>query len=185
MNDNFQINFSLKGITSILIGAFIFIAGYLIETILNGFLIDDNPLGMLSPEIIELLITGITLFVFLLSSLTLFFNGKRTAKKLQHKLWNVKTKTALKKYILGFIIIFTTLLLLKNLGFIDYITPTFLILYGLLLFIFKNKERKNLLILSGLSLLLAVMCFLIPSYWASSISILGIAHVAYGVVVKE
>ncbi|WP_158841355.1 hypothetical protein [Polaribacter sp. L3A8] len=185
MNNNIQINFSLKGITSILIGAFIFVASYLIETILNGFLIDDNPLGMLSAETLEILIITITIFAFLFSSLTLFFNGKRTAKKQEHKLWSEKTKAATKKYFLGIIIIFASLLILMNLGFIDYITPTFLILYAVLLFVFKNKERKNLLILSGVSILLAVMCFLIPTYWASSLSILGIAHVAYGVVVKE
>jgi hypothetical protein len=184
MNNNIQINFSLKGITSILIGAFIFVAGYLIETILNGFLIDNNPLGMLSAEILEILIIAIIVFVFILSSLTLLFIGKRATKKQEHKLWNAKTKAATKKYFLAIIIIFTSLLLLMNLGFIDYITPTFLTLYGLLLFLFKNKERKNLLILSGVSILLAVMCFLIPTYWASSLSILGIAHVAYGVVVK-
>jgi hypothetical protein len=72
-----------------------------------------------------------------------------------------------------------------NLGFITYLTPTFLILYGLLLFSVKHKDRKNLLILAGLSFFLAVICFLIPTYWSASFSILGIAHVAYGVAVKE
>ena len=185
MNDNIKINFSLKGFTSILIGAYIFIAGYVMESLLKGFLTEDNPLTNLSPEILEILIIAITFMVFLFSSFTLFFSGKRNAKKLQYQLWNSNTKTAFKKYMLAFIIIFTSLILLMNLGLIDYLTPTFLLLYGILLFLFKNKERKNLMILSGLSVLLAVMCFLIPTYWASSISILGIAHVAYGVVVKE
>ena len=81
--DNFQNNFSLKGFTSILIGAYFFIAGYLIKTILDGFLIDDNPFGMLSIEIIEVFIIVIAFFVFLFSSLALFFSGKRNAKKLQ------------------------------------------------------------------------------------------------------
>ncbi|MDN3619896.1 MULTISPECIES: hypothetical protein [Polaribacter] len=184
MNDNYQINFSLKGFTSILIGAYFFIAGFFIETIVKGSLAEETSLDLPS-KTTEILIITAVLLVFLFSSLTLFFNGKKNAKKLQHQLWNDNNKLAFKKYILAFVVIFTSLLILMNLGFITYLTPTFLILYGLLLFIFKNKERKNLLILSGLSLLLAVMCFLIPSYWASSISILGIAHVAYGVVVKN
>jgi len=178
MNDHFQINFSLKGITSILIGTFIFIAGYLIETVLAG----DNLPTNLS---VKTLIITITVLAFLFSSLSLYFIGKKKANKLQHQLWNVTTKNALKKYVIGFMLIFTSLFILMNQGFIDYITPIFLILYGLLLFIFKNKERKNLLVLAGLSILLAVMCFLIPTYWTSSISILGIAHVAYGVVIKD
>ncbi|SDU19555.1 hypothetical protein SAMN04487762_2375 [Polaribacter sp. Hel1_33_78] len=184
MHNTFQINFYLKGFTSILIGAYFFIAGYLIKTILVGFLIDDNPMGTLSPEIIEALIIALVLLVFLFSSLALFFGGKRSAKKFQHKLWNRETKVASRKYILYIIVIFTLLMLVLSAGLIDHLTPIFLFLYAVLLFLFKNKERKNLLILSGLSLLLAVMCMLIPAYWYSSLSILGIAHIAYGVVIK-
>jgi hypothetical protein len=48
--------------------------------------------------------------------------------------------------------------------------------------IFKNKARKNILILVGLSLLLGIYCFVIPSYWYASFTILAIAHATYGVV---
>ncbi|MGK0326162.1 MAG: hypothetical protein ACJA2M_000724 [Polaribacter sp.] len=184
-HDNFQNNFSLKGFTSILIGAYFFIAGYLIKTILDGFLIDDNPFGMLSIEIIEVFIIVIAFFVFLFSSLALFFSGKRNAKKLQYLLWNGKTKAAFRKYILGILILFISTISLMNQGFIDYLTPTFLIIYGALLFVLGSKEKKSLLILTGLSVLLAIMCILIPTYWYSSLSILGIAHITYGVVVKN
>ena len=184
MHNTFQINFSLKSFTSILIGAYFFIAGYLIKLILDGFLIDNNPMGMLSPEIIEILIIAIVIFVFLFSSLTLFFSGKRNAKKSQHKLWNRETKVAFRKYILQIIIFFTILMFVLSAGLIDYLAPVSLILYAVLLFLFKHKQRKKLLVLSSLSLLLAVICLLIPTYWYSSISILGIAHIAYGVVIK-
>lgn len=184
MEDNLQNNFTLKGFTSILIGGYIFIGGYFIENIFKGFLIDDNPLGMLSAEIIEILVFAIIFLVFLFSSLALFFSGKRNAKKLDLKLWNTKTKTDFKKYLLGVLVIFSSLILLNAFGFIDYLTPVFLILYGVLLFILKNKSRKNLFVLSGLTILLAALCLLIPTYWVSSLSILGIAHVAYGVAVK-
>ena len=54
-----------------------------------------------------------------------------------------------------------------------------------MLFTFKNKARKNLLILAGLNVFLALICLLIPSYWFASFSILGIAHITYGVVEKN
>ena len=184
MHNTFEINFSLKGFTSILIGAYFFIAGYLIKTILENFLIDNNAMGMFSPEIIEVVVIAIVFFHFLFSTLALFFGGRRTAKRFDYKLWNTETKIAFRNYIFKVIVIFSVLIILMNLGFINYLTPVFLTLYGILLFLFKNKQRKNLLILSSLSILLAVVCFLIPSYWYSSISILGIAHITYCVVVS-
>lgn len=184
MLNNSQIHFSLKGFTSILIGAYFLLGSYVIKTLLNGFLIDDNPASVLSVKTIEVAIIVISFLVFLFSSLAIFFSGKRNAKKSQIKLWNPKTKTALWKYIVGILFIFTTLFVLLNAGFIDYLTPIFLIFYAILLFIFKNKERENILILSGLCVLFATVCLLIPSYWYSSLSILGIAHITYGVVVK-
>ena len=184
MHDTLESNFTLKGLTSILIGLYFFIAGSIINSIIEGFLIDDNPMGMLSPQIIEIIIFILVFFVFLFSSLALFFGGKRTAKKFDYKLWNTETKIAFRKYILKIVVIFLALILLVNLGFIDYLTPVFLILYGVLLALSINKQRKNLLVLSGISVLLAAICFLIPSYWHASLSIMGIAHITYGVVVR-
>ena len=181
MQDNFQVNFSIKGITSILIGAYLFITGYVIEALLNN----TTPLETLSPKTIENLIILIAVAFVLLSTLTLFFIGKKNVEKLKLQLFNGKTKAAVKKYSIVIGITFISLFVLMNLELTNYLAPTFLVFYGTLLFLFKHKERKNLLVLSGLSLLLAIMCFLIPTYWSSSLSILGIAHVAYGVVVKE
>ena len=184
MHDTLESNFTLKGLTSILIGLYFFIAGSIINSIIEGFLIDDNPMGMLSPQIIEIVIFTLIFFVFLFSSLALFFGGKRTAKKFDYKLWNTETKIAFRNYVLKFTVIFLVLTILMNLGFIDYLTPVFLILYGVLLALSMNKQRKNLLVLSGVSILLAAICFLIPSYWHASLSIIGIAHITYGVVVR-
>lgn len=181
MSDNFQLNFSLKGFTSILIGAYLFIAGYLLEAILNN----ATPLETLSPKAKEICTITIVFAFFLLASFTLFYMGKRNASQLKINLWNDKTKAAVKKYSSVSAVILISLIVLMNLELTNYLAPTFLVFYGTLLFLFKHKERKNLLVLSGLSLLLAIMCFLIPTYWSSSLSILGIAHVAYGVVIKE
>jgi hypothetical protein len=115
----------------------------------------------------------------------LFFKGKRASKRFQHKLWNGKTKAAFWVYLIWFLSTLSISMFLMNKGFIDYITPAFLILYAILLLIFKHKERKNLLIISGICALLAAICFLIPTYWYSSLFILGIAHATYGVAVKN
>lgn len=183
--DNFQQNFSLKGFSSIQIGLYFLIAAYCIKNILDGFLIDDNAMGMMSAEIIELLVLIIVFFTFLFSSIALFFKGRRKAKKLDYKLWNSKTKANFWKYIVSFLIIFLVLILLKNQGFIAYITPVFLVLYALSLLLLKIKKSKNLFVLSGICVLLAIICLLIPNYWYSSIFILGIAHITYGIVVKN
>lgn len=184
-HDNFSVNFVLKGFTSMQIGVYFLILGYTFKSILDGFLIDNNAMGMLSPQIIEILFIALLFLLVLFSSLALYFSGKRTAKRFQYKLFNQTTKKAILKYFTGIIILFSSIITLNNLGFINGIVPAFLILYSLFLFIFKNKERKNLLVLSGLSLALGLLCFVIPSYWYSSISILGIAHITYGFVVSK
>lgn len=183
-HDNFEVNFSLKGFASIQIGIYFLIAAYIIKTVLDGFLIDDNPFGMLSAEILEMVIIIVTFLTFLFSGLALYFKGRRSAKKFEYKLWNAKTKKNFWLFILSFIGIFILLIVLMNLGHINSITPTFLLLYGLLIFLNKNKKRKGLLILTGICILFGVLCMLIPSYWYSSLLILGIAHITYGVVVK-
>lgn len=183
-HDNFQINFSLKGIASIQIGIYFMIAAYLIKYTLDGFLVDNNTISALSTENIKILIISITVVTFILSSFALYFKGKRASKVFQHQIWNAKTKTAFWIYLFTFAVILSVSILLSHKGFIDYITPIFLITYASLLLIFKNKERKDLLIICGICSLLAVICFLIPTYWYSSLFILGVAHITYGIVIK-
>jgi hypothetical protein len=183
-HNNFQLNFSLQGYASIQIGLYFLITAFAIKNILAGFLVDDHLLGMMSAEIIEVLISIITFLMFLFSSFALFFKGKRKAKKLQYNLWNTKTKINFWKYLVSFFLMFLLLIFLKNQGLIDYLTPTFLILYGLLLLLLKTENSKNLFILTGICALLAILCFIIPTYWYSSIYILGVAHITYGVVLK-
>ena len=102
MNDNFKINFALKGFTSILIGAYLFIAGYFAEALLNN----ATPLETLSPKTIEILILVIAFAFFIFSTITLFIIGKKNAGKLNHPLFNEKTKNAVQKYSIIIIITF-------------------------------------------------------------------------------
>jgi len=183
--DNSEVNFSLKGNASIQIGIYFLLAAYCIKSILDGFVIHENPFGMLSPQILEVLIVVLAVLLFVFSSFALFFKGRRNAKKQQVKLWNASTKSAFYKYIASFTILFLTLYFLTKQGHIDFLVPALLIIYANILFVLKNKDRKNHLIISGICVLLAVICFLIPSYWYSSLFILGIAHITYGIIVKN
>ncbi|MGK0413722.1 MAG: hypothetical protein ACJA1B_001930 [Polaribacter sp.] len=182
--DNFKVNFSLQGFASVQIGIYFMLAGYLIKNILDGFLIDDNTMGMLSAEIIEVLLIFIVVLTFLFSSLAIYFKSRRRSKNLNDTLWNPKTKTTFWIYILSFLGIFTISIFLMKQGFIDYIVPVFLILYAILVFVLKNKKDKSILIISSICLLLAALCFLIPTYWYSSLVILGITHITFGIVKK-
>jgi hypothetical protein len=183
-NDNLKVNLSLKGFSSIQVGLYFVIAAYLIEAILKGFLIDDNTMGMLSAEIIEIFVLVIAILTFLFSSFAIYFKSRRVSKKLGNPLWNPKTKTAIGIYIFSFMVIFSILIFLMNQGFIDYIVPVFLILYAIVIFILRDQEDKGSLLISGICLLLATLCFLIPTYWYSSLVILGLTHITFGVLKK-
>jgi hypothetical protein len=182
LHDNFEVSFILKSFSSILIGIYFFLLAYAYKYIIDSFLIDDHALGLLSPQIIEIVFISLAAVFVLFSSFSLFFSANRAAKSFQLLLWNRKTKAVFLKYLIGIAIVFSTLITLMNHGFIDFITPTFLILYALFLFLTFNKTRKSLFVLGGLSLMLGVLCIAIPEYWYSAFTILGIAHLTYGIV---
>jgi hypothetical protein len=182
LHDNFEVGFTLKGVSSILIGIYFYLLAYAYKYVINSFLIDDHALGLLSPQIIEIIFISLAVVFILFSSFSLFFSGKRAAKNFKLLLWNGKTKAVFLKYLIGIAIVFSTLITLMNHGFIDFITPAFLILYALFLFLTFNKTRKSIFILGGLSLMLGVLCFIIPEYWYSAFTILAIAHITYGMV---
>ena len=134
-------NFALKGFTSIQIGLYFLLASYLIKIILEGFLIDDNPMGMMSAEILEYLIGSICVFLFVFSSFALFFSAKRRAKKQEIPLWNSSSKSIFWKYLASFLVLFIALIFLMNQGFIDVITPIFF--YFLWIHIVVNQSKKQ------------------------------------------
>ncbi|WP_026775288.1 hypothetical protein [Polaribacter sp. Hel_I_88] len=179
-----QLNFSLIGFTSIQIGIYILLAAYAIETLLLNFM-ETDTLGLSSEINLVIAIASITFFTVLFSFFAMFFKGKRNAKKQQLQLWNQKSISTFWIIFVSFLAIYGILYLFYTQNLEDFITPTFLIFYGLLLFAFHKKERKNLLIISGICILFSIICFMIPSYWYSALVILGVAHITYGVVVKE
>ena len=176
-----QLNFSLVGFTSIQIGIYILLAAFAIETLLLDFL-DTDTLGLSSEINLVIAIATITFFTVLFSFFALFFKGKRNAKQQQLQLWNKKSVATFWIILISFLSIYGILFFVYTQNLEDFITPTFLLFYGLLLFAFHKKERKNLLVISGICLLFSIICFMIPTYWYSSLVILGVAHITYGVV---
>ena len=81
LHDNFEVNFSLKGITSILIGVYFFLLSYAYKYVLTNFLVDDHTLGMLSPQIIEIIFITLAGVFILFSSFALFLWWKKNFKK--------------------------------------------------------------------------------------------------------
>ena len=129
---NSSTNFVLKGFTSMLIGAYIVIGAYLLNQILIAFLVDENPMGFMSPQIIEILFFTVSSLVWIFSSLAFYWAGRKNAKKNGAKLWNLSTKKNFWKYITSVLFIFIFLGFLTNAGLIDFLTPIFFILYGFL-----------------------------------------------------
>jgi hypothetical protein len=175
-------HFVLKGLPSILIGAYILVGAYIIKAILDKLVVTDESLETISLNGIQLLILAVIFHVLVASTLTIYLIEKNKTKKLKKELWNLETKLILKKFVLGIVIITLTLLTLLEFDFYTYLTPIFLLFYGILLYILKNSNRKDFLILAALSALLGVLSFMIPTYWYSSLVILGVAHITYGVV---
>ena len=182
LHDNFEVNFIFKGFTSILIGIYFFILSYAYKYLIDSFLIEEHPLSVLTPQMMEVVGISLALIFVLFCSFSLFFSGRRVAKSFKLQLWNGKTRVAFWKFFLSAILLFVALILLMKQDLFHLITPTFLIIYALFIFIIRNKSRSKLLILGGLSFLLSVLCFIIPTYWYSAFTILAIAHITYGVV---
>lgn len=181
---NSSTNFVLKGFTSILIGIYIVAGASLLNQLLIAFLVDENPMGFMSPQIIEILFFTVSSFVWFFSSLAFYYAGRRNAKKNRTRLWNSSTKKISQKYILSVLLIFSVLGYLTNAGLIDFLTPIFLLLYSFFIVLLKGAKHRNSIVLIVIPLLLSLICFFIPSYWYNALTVLGITHIAYGIVVK-
>ena len=54
LHDNFSLNFVLRSFNSVQIGLYLLLGAYLLKSSLQNFIADENPMGMLSIEIIEI-----------------------------------------------------------------------------------------------------------------------------------
>ncbi|RCS28201.1 hypothetical protein DUT90_02540 [Polaribacter sp. WD7] len=179
MNNNGSVTFVAKGFASILIGIYFLLGAYFIKSTINNLVTTPH-----SPTVFSdiYLIVLILFTVLLCCSLTLFIFAKKLAKERQVLLYNISSKKTVTIYTIGIILLFLSSLMLFQYQYFEYVTPVFLLLYALWLLVMKNKLRKDFKMISILCFFLAIICFLIPSYWYSSLSLLGIAHITYGVI---
>ena len=177
-------NFILNANSSILIGIYFLVSGYLLESINSG-----NFLGFTFNEETTTSFTNtytvlILSFLFVISSVSILFSSLNKAKSTKYIFWNKKTKVALYKLITINLLLLITLYFFYIEDFSSKFTTAFLLIYAILIVFVNNKKNKKLYLLAGLCCMLAAICFLIPSYWVSSITIMGVAHIAFGIATK-
>ena len=142
-------------------------------------------LGMMSIEIIEVVGLALLLFVFAFSGSAVFFSNRRRLKKAGHGMWNKKTSRQLLFYILWSVLAILFMIYQKYGGYSMYLAISFLIFVGGALILLNTQRKKPLYLLAGISLALAAISYFIPSYWYSSLLIMGISFVVYGIMIKK
>lgn len=178
-------NFILKGFNSVQVGVYFLIAAFLLKSLLDGFLSDVSMLGMMSIEIIESVGLFLVIFLILFSGLAIFFSSRRQARKSGVRIWNKKSvKQLVFFYLLAIVSIFVMLFTKAN-GYSMYLGVFFLFFVGFILASLNTKKKKPLYLLAAISIGLAALSYFIPTYWYSSLLILGIAFVVYGIMIRK
>ena len=185
LKHNSSQNFILKGLNSIQVGLYILLGSYLIKSSLQNFLSDDNPMMMMSIEIIEVICITIVVFVFFFSSFAIFFSNRRNARKSGFKVWNENSKKHFWIYFISMFIGIILLEVLYTMGFISYLATSFFLYFGLALLILNAKKKKPYYLISGICILLSLLVFLIPTYWYSALLIVGTSFLVYGITVRK
>ena len=185
LQPNSELNFVLKGFNSIQIGIYFLIFGYVTKAFFEGFLSDSSLLGMMSIEIIEMIVSILAVLFAVFSYFALFFSSRRSSRKKEIQLWNPVTKATFSvTFLLSAIVLFALSYLYQQGFFLD-ITAVFLLLYGVYLLLYNFRKKTEMYLIGIICLSLAVVCFVIPTYWYSSLLIVGISHVVYGIAVRN
>lgn len=183
--NNNQQNFILRGFNSIQIGLYFILFTFLFKSLFDGFLSDVSLLGMMSIEIIEIAAIAFITLLISLSGLAVFFSSRRLAKRSGYKLMNKKTFRQFAFYLgwtlPAFLILYTT----ANAGHSMYVGVAFLFLLGTILIVLNSGKKKPLYLLGVISLVLAIISYIIPTYWYSSLMIMGGAFFVYGVMIRK
>ena len=183
--DNHSQNFVLRGFNSIQIGIYLLLFVFILKSLLDGFLSDVSMLGMMSVEIIELVALLLIVLFILLSGLAVLFSNRRRTRRAGHKLMNKKTFRQFAFYMGWTLPAFLILYTIANGGHSMFSGVSFLFLLGVILIGLNTSKKKPLYLLASLSIGLALISFLIPSYWYSSLLILGGAFIVYGIMIRK
>lgn len=183
-NNNKQ-NFVLRGFNSIQIGLYFITFTFLFKSLFDGFLSDVSLLGMMSVEIVEFSAIAFILLLILLSGLAVLFSSRRITKRSGYKLMNKKSFRQFAFYLgwtlPSFLILYTT----AYSGHSMYVGVAFLFLLGTILIVLNSNKKRPLYLLAVTSLSLGMISYLIPTYWYSSLMIMGGAFFVYGIMIKK
>ena len=184
LTENTTQNFILKGFNSIQIGLYILLASYVINDSILGFVAEENPMGMLSVEIIETICLFMIVLVGFFSMLAVFFSSRRASRKAGDMVWNAASKKQFLSYFVSFVLGVFLLVFAKN-SAINYATPFFLLYLGLVLSVLNTQRKKEYYLLVAVAILLAIVVYIIPTYWYSSLLIVGGSFFVYGIAIRK
>lgn len=185
LKENTSQNFILRGLNSIQVGLYVLLGAYLLKFFLTGFVSGELPIGMMSIEIIEVLGLSVVILVFLFSTLAIFFSGRRHARRSGYKVWNSISKKHFWTYFLLILLGVVVLKTINSFGLISYLAPTFFAYLSLILLVLNKQRKQPYYLISGINFLLAILVFLIPSYWYSALLITGVTFLVYGIIVRK
>ena len=178
-------NLILRGFNSIQIGLYLLVFAFVLKSLLDGFLSDTSMLGMMSIQIIEGVGLVLTILFVVLSGFAVFFSNRRKLKKMETSLWNKASKKQALYYFGLSSILIAILVLLKTLGFSVSLGIAFLLSVGVALIALNLQQKKSLYLIAALAIGLAALSFIIPTYWYSSLLIVGASFIVYGIIVKK
>lgn len=178
--NNTHYNFKLRKTPSILIGIYIILGSFLIQTVIEGFHTDASPFGFLTVNYFEGVVFIISLLVFLFSLLALFFGNRRHARKIGIKVWNKNSRKSFWVLILLISFVYTILIYELRIGEEQFIIPTFLMGYGFILLLVNYSKSKEVYYLTMTSFALGFLPLLYPNYGFNSLFIFGVAHFILG-----
>ena len=185
LRENETQNFALRGFNSVQVGIYFLLAAFIIKSLLDGFLSDVSMLGMMSIQIIEGVGLYLVIFFVILSGLAVFFSSRRRMRKSGYKIWNKKSVRQLVSYYVSAIAAIIILMSIKSSGYSMYLGVSFLFLLGSILVSINTEKKKPLYLLAAVSLGLAALSYFIPTYWYSSLLIMGISFVVYGIMIRK
>lgn len=178
-------NFILRGFNSIQIGIYLILFTFLFKSLFDGFLSDISMIGMVSIEIIEIAAIVFISLLISLSGFAVFFSSRRLARRSDYKLMNKRTFRQFAFYLGWTFPAFLILYVIVNGGYSMYAGVSFLLLLGTILLVLNSSKKKPLYLLAGMSIALALISYLIPTYWYSSLMIMGGAFIVYGIMIRK
>lgn len=176
-------NLSLQGVTGIIFGLVSVLFTYAIFFLISQFTTASQGVSLLPISFFEIIIALISLLYIVISYLTVVLINKRRRKIINLKGWDLNSKKIVRIFL--FLLIIGGILgylFLKN-GFLKFIIPAVLILFGLGCILVKKQTIGDSKILGGFFILQGLLTYFNPNlmFYIFGISFGGF-HIIYGML---